>query len=183
MWLQSVVKKRRGGAPERDAVRSLGEIPVEVEAEIQDLRRRISEFQAAAVRESRAEEVLRDSEERFRRIFEEGPLGMAMSDPFFRFVRANAALCRMLGYTEKELTALTFKDITHPEHVAVDADSMQKLFRGEASVYRTEKRYVRKDSEVIWGEVTVSAIRGAKGELQYFLAMVEDITSRKRAVV
>jgi PAS domain S-box-containing protein/putative nucleotidyltransferase with HDIG domain len=181
MWLQSVVKKARQEASERDGVRVLGEIPLEVEAEIQDLRRRVSEFQAAAVRESRSEEVLRDSEERFRRIFEEGPIGMAMSDPFFRFVRANAVLCRMLGYTEKELTALTFKDITHPDHLGADADAMQKLFRGESTVYRTEKRYIRKDKEVVWGEVTVAAIRGAKGDLQSFLAMVDDITPRKQA--
>ncbi len=181
MRLQSLVKKARPETSESGGLRVLGDIPVEVEAEIQDLRRRMSELQAAAVRESRSEEILRDSEERFRWIFEEGPIGMALSDPFFRFVRANAALCRMLGYTEKELTALTFKDITHPDHVAADADAMQKLFRGESSLYRTEKRYIRKDKEVIWGQVTVAAIRGARGDLQSFLAMVEDITPRKQA--
>jgi PAS domain S-box-containing protein/putative nucleotidyltransferase with HDIG domain len=181
MWLQSVVKKARPETSDKDGLRVLAEIPLEVEAEIQDLRRRVSEFQAAAVRESRSEEVLRDSEERFRQVFEEGPLGMAQADPFFRFVRANAVLCRMLGYTEKELTALTFKDITHPDHLGADADAMQKLFRGESSLYRSEKRYIRKDKEGFWGEATVTAVRGAKGDLQSFLVMVEDITSRKQA--
>jgi PAS domain S-box-containing protein/putative nucleotidyltransferase with HDIG domain len=181
MWLQSVVKKQRAAAAEKAPGLSFGEIPAEIQTEIQDLRRRISEFQAAAVREKRSEEALLESEERFRRIFEEGPLGMAMSDPYFRFIRANAALCRMLGYTEKELTALTFKEITHPDHVNGDTEALKKLLGGEIPFYRTEKRYVRKDKEVVWGEVTVSAIRGRNGEFQHFLAMVKDITARKQA--
>ena len=181
MWLQTAVKKGRANAPERERVRTLGVIPPDVETEIQDLRRRVSEFQAAAVREKRSEEVLRDSEERFRRVFEEGPLGMAMSDAYFRFTRANAALCRMLGYSEKEMTALTFKEITHPDYVNGDADAMKKLLRGEIPLYRTEKRYVRKDKEVVWGAATITAVRDPRGEFQYFLAMVEDISARKEA--
>jgi PAS domain S-box-containing protein/putative nucleotidyltransferase with HDIG domain len=181
MWPQSVIRKQRGGLPENEPLRTADAGRENAAQEIQELRRRISEFQAAAVREKRREEVLRESEERFRRIFEEGPLGMAMSDPYFHFIRANAALCRMLGYTEKELTSLTFKEITHPDHVNGDTESLKKLLHGDIPFYRTEKRYVRKDKQVVWGEVTVSAIRDGDGQFQYFLAMVEDITPRKKA--
>ncbi len=180
MWPQSVVRKQRGGSPGDEPLRTADAGREDSAQEIQDLRRRISEFQAAAVREKRGEEVLRESEERFRRIFEEGPLGMAMSDPYFHFTRANAALCRMLGYTEKELTSLTFKEITHPDHINGDTESLKKLLRGDIPFYRTEKRYVRKDKQVVWGEVTVSAVRDGDGRFQYFLAMVEDVTVRKQ---
>jgi PAS domain S-box-containing protein/putative nucleotidyltransferase with HDIG domain len=181
MRLPYVIKKTRPDTDDTDGVGVQGEIPLEIGSEIHDLRRRISEFQAAAVRERRSEEILRASEERFRKIFEEGPLSMAMSDPFFRFIRANAAFCRMLGYTEKEITSLTFKDITHPDHVAGDAEAITKLLKGDIPFYRTEKRYVRKNQEIVWGQVTVSAIRDADGRFQHFLAMVEDITAGKQA--
>jgi len=179
MWPQIAIKKRQADPPGR--ARSLETLPPDVEAEVQELRRRVSELQAAAVREKRSEEVLRASEERFRRVFEEGPLGMAMSDAFYRFTRVNAALCRMLGYSDRELTALTFRDITHPDHLNGDVEAMQKLLRGEIAVYRTEKRYVRKDKEPIWGAATITAVRDAGGQFQHFLAMVEDISARKQA--
>jgi PAS domain S-box-containing protein/putative nucleotidyltransferase with HDIG domain len=181
MWFQSAVRKQRGEAAESPAPRAFGDISSETEAEIQELKRRIAEYQSAAVREGRAEVSLRESEERFRQIFEESPLGMAMSDPYFHFIKANLALCRMLGYTEKELGALTFKEITHPDHVAADAEAIKELLHGEIPSYRTEKRYIRKDKEVVWGALTVSAIRDNKGRFLYFLAMVEDITARKQA--
>ena len=180
MWLQTVIKKQRGDAPEKEASGTADLLPGRPDDEVLELRKRVSELQAIVVREKRAEDVLRESEERFRRIFEEGPLGMAMSDPYFHFIRANAALCRMLGYTERELTALTFKEITHPDHVNGDTESLKKLLRGEIPFYRTQKRYLCKDKEVVWGEVTVSAIRDGNNQFQYFLAMVEDITSRKQ---
>jgi PAS domain S-box-containing protein/putative nucleotidyltransferase with HDIG domain len=181
MWFTSAVRKQRGEAPESPAPRAFGAISSETETEIQELKRRIAEYQSAAAREGRVEETLRESEERFRQIFEESPLGMAMSDPYFHFIKANRAMCRMLGYSEKELGALTFKEITHPDHVTADADAIKKLLHGEIPSYRTEKRYVRKDGEVVWGALTVSAIRDKKGQFLYFLAMVEDITARKQA--
>ena len=129
----------------------------------------------------RADEALRESEERFRRIFEEGPLGMALSGGDFRFVKANAAFCKMIGYSERELFALSFRDITHPEHLAGDEVSTQKLRAGEIPLYRTEKRYLRKDGGIAWGETTISTIRDETGKFLYFLALIQNITERKRA--
>jgi PAS domain-containing protein len=88
-----------------------------------------------------AEEKLRESEESFRRVFQEGPLGMCIATPDFHFTKVNDAFCRMLGYSSHELALLTFKDITHPEHLTQDIESANKLITGEIPVYRTEKRY------------------------------------------
>lgn len=127
------------------------------------------------------EEALRQSEERFRKVFEDGPLGMVMVNPGERrFDRANAAFCRMLGYTEKELLSLTVTDVTHPEHRKKDAVELKRVLAGEIPSYRTEKRYLRKDGRVVWGSVIAGVIRDPGGKPLYSLAMVEDITDRRR---
>jgi len=123
-----------------------------------------------------AERALRVSEEHFRRVFEDGPIGMAISDAHFHFLRANAAFCRMLGYTEEEFSTLTFSDITHPDHLEHDAEEIDRLVRGDISVYRVEKRYLAKDRSTHWGALSLSVVRDADGIFQYYLAMIEDIT-------
>jgi len=127
-----------------------------------------------------AEEKLRESEERFRQIFEEGPNGMAIVDGDYRYVQANAAFCKMLGYAEPELASLTFKDVTHPDHVKQDEAFIERLLRGDIPVYRTEKRYIRKDQQVVWGSTVATVIRDKQGRALYYLVMVQDITERKR---
>ncbi len=128
-----------------------------------------------------AEEAQRESEERFRRIFEESPIGMVTAGLDFRFTRANGTFCRMIGYTERELLNKSFVDITHPEHVDIDVESVKRVARGETPSYRTEKRYVRKDGGVVWGALTVTAMRDAEGQAQYFLSMIEDVTARRES--
>ncbi len=126
----------------------------------------------------RAEEELRNSEKRFRKVFDDGPHGMAISNTQYHFVRANASFCQMMGYTEQELQSLTFKDITHPEDAGDSIKNVQELEKGILSVYKTEKRYITKNKEIIWGSLTLSMIIG--GEKQFFLVMIEDITERKK---
>ncbi len=128
-----------------------------------------------------AEEALRASEERYRRIFVDSPLGIATSGQDLRFLTANAAFCRMVDYSEAELTGMSFKDITHPAHASQDMESVLKLMQGDIPLYRTEKRYLRKDGQVVWGAATVTAIRNPQGQFLYNLAMIEDISERKRA--
>jgi PAS domain S-box-containing protein len=129
----------------------------------------------------RAEELLRENEERFLRIFEEGPLGMAIVGQNFRYIKVNEAFCRMTGHTEQELTSLTFVDITHPEHVGKDTKYIKKLIAGEIQLYRTEKRYVRKDKAIMWISATATTIHDKDGQFLYILGMFEDITERKKA--
>jgi two-component system, cell cycle sensor histidine kinase and response regulator CckA len=129
----------------------------------------------------RAEEDLRESEERFRKVFEQGPLGIAMVGLDYRWIAANSALCRMVGYTEEELTKLTFIDITYPEDIKSDVDYAEKLMRGEITSYWLEKRYLKKNGDVVWVHLTTSLVLDNEGKPLYFLSMMEDITQRKEA--
>jgi|WetSurMetagenome_2_1015567.scaffolds.fasta_scaffold01619_4 PAS domain S-box-containing protein len=129
----------------------------------------------------RTEIALRENEERFRHVFEDGQFSMALVDKSFRFLQVNSAFCKMLGYSEKEMLAFTFKDITHPDHISGDVDSVKKLYDGLITVYQTEKRYISKDKKIIWGSINISSIRDKAGNFLYFLAMIDNITERKKA--
>lgn len=128
-----------------------------------------------------AEETLVESEERFRKIFEESPFPMAMTGKDLFILRANESFCRMTGYSEDELKTFTFRNFTHPDYISRDEVSIMKLVAREIPIYHTENRYIRKDNSVIWGSTTVSIIRNNMDEVQYFLFMIEDITLRKKA--
>jgi PAS domain S-box-containing protein len=129
----------------------------------------------------RVEEALRESEDRFRQIFENSPLGMALATPAFRFVSVNPAWVSMTGYSEEELLKMSFMDITHPDHLAGDVEHIRELAAGKISVYATEKRYIRKDRNILWGLLKVTVIRDPNGSLRHFAAQIEDITFRKKA--
>lgn len=127
------------------------------------------------------EEKLRQGEERFRLIFEEGPLGMVIINPNYGYERVNKCFCDMLGYTEEELITKTFADITHPEDREIDLDLAEKVFKGEIPSYQIEKRYIKKGGEIRWGSMIASVIFNDSGLPVYGLAMIEDITERKFA--
>jgi PAS domain S-box-containing protein len=130
-----------------------------------------------------AEEKLRDSEERFRKMFEEGPIGMVIGSPELRFIKANAAFCQILGYTEAELLQLEVADVTHPDDMRKNIELTKKALNDEITFYQMEKRYIRKDGKFVYGDLSVSFFHNAKGEVIYFLAKVEDITKRKQTEV
>ncbi len=127
-----------------------------------------------------AEAALRESEERFRRVFEEGPLGLALVGRDYRFMKVNSALCEMVGYPEAELVQKTFAEITHPDDVRADVELAERLFKREIPFYRMQKRYQKKNGEIIWINLTASIIRGPDGQPLHGLAMIEDITEIKR---
>lgn len=128
-----------------------------------------------------AENTLRMSEDRFRKIFEESPFSILMTGKDFGIISANLSFCNFIGYTEEELKIFTFRNFTHPDYISNDEISLLKLIAGVIPVYQTEKRYIRKDGSVIWGSTTVSIIRNKKEEVQFFLVMIEDINLRKKA--
>jgi PAS domain S-box-containing protein len=129
----------------------------------------------------RVEKTLIESEQRFRKIFEESPFSILMTGKDFGILRANFSFCKLVGYSEEELNLYTFRNFTHPDNIPKDEVSLMMLIAGEIPLYQTEKRYIRKDGEIIWGSTTVSIIRNNKEEVQFFLVMIEDITSRKKA--
>lgn len=128
------------------------------------------------------EESLRSSEERYRAFFELNVVGAAevgLGDG--RYVRANDAYCRMLGYTQNELLRLRFVDITYPDDRTDDVRQFIRLVRGEIPDYKLEKRYLRKDGGIMWAQLAVTLIRDSAGNPISELGLVVDITERRRA--
>jgi PAS domain S-box-containing protein len=128
-----------------------------------------------------AEEALRESEERFRLAFEEGPLGMGLVDLEGKFLQANRAFCKMMGYSEEELWGRSVLEITHAEDRATQTTHLKWLTSGEIPSYTSEKRYVRKDGQTVWARLTATSVRDRHGTITYSLGMFENITERKHA--
>jgi PAS domain S-box-containing protein len=127
-----------------------------------------------------AEAALRESEQRFRRVFEQSPLGKAMAGLDFRFRAVNPALCHMLGYTEDELVGRSFLQFVHPDDRANCAAMGQALIDGTAPQIQLEERLVSKSGDAIWASVNVGPIRDADGNILYTLGINENIDERKR---
>lgn len=127
------------------------------------------------------EEILREREERFRLAFEDGPIGMAFVGRDFKLLKVNKVFCKMLEYTEAEISKLTFVDITHPEDIDKDVQLAKQVFKGKRASYKIEKRYIKKNGEILWANLTATVIRNQEGKVLYGLAMIEDVTERKRA--
>lgn len=129
----------------------------------------------------RTERALQESEERFRNIMDNAPIGMAMQSLEGKFLQVNRALCEILGYTKEELEKLTFQKMTYPEDLVIERDKMQQLLEGKIRSYQIEKRGIRKNGTITWTQVTRSILRDTiTGEPSYLIVQVEDINSRKR---
>ena len=127
--------------------------------------------------------TLRVSEARFRAIFEDADIGIATVDREGRLMESNPALQRMLGYGGAELRGMALAEFIHPHDAEVEAnlDMYRELMAGERDHFRIETRFVRKDGQVIWGNLIVSPARRAEGKSRFAIAMVEDVTDRKEA--
>ncbi len=128
-----------------------------------------------------AEDALRGSEERFRRTFDQSPIGAAMVSLDYRFQRVNEALSRITGYTAEELTSLKFVDITYPDDLQVSVELAKQMAAGKSDQYQVDKRYIRKDGRIVWVRLSTSMMRDGEGHPLYYLSMMEDITERKQA--
>ena len=130
----------------------------------------------------RAEELLRESEQRFRTIFENEGLGTSLVNRQGHPIKCNPAIQKMLGFTEQELRSLAFTEFTHPDDIDLDWRLYSELIDGKRDKYEIEKRYIKKDGQVMWGQLTVSRVKNKVGApADYVVGMVEDITERKRA--
>jgi two-component system cell cycle sensor histidine kinase/response regulator CckA len=126
-----------------------------------------------------AEEALRESEERFRQYFELGVVGMAITSPFQGIVEVNDELCRLLGYQRDQLLRMTWSEVTHPDDLAADEANFMRVTAGGIDGYSLDKRWIRGDGRVIDTTISVRAVRRADNSVDYFLALVQDITERK----
>ena len=110
-----------------------------------------------------AEAALRESEARFRAIFAHTPVGISMSDLTGRILETNQALQQMLGYTGEELRDVAFQKVTHPEDLGENLRLQEELLAGKFHHYSLEKRYLRKDGEIVWAQVMVALLRDDSG--------------------
>lgn len=127
--------------------------------------------------------ALRESEQRFRLAFDDGPIGMALVNPQGRFLRTNRALSGILGYSEAELREIDFQSITHPDDLEKDLDYLQQTLAGKILSYQMEKRYFDKNRQIVFVRLSVSLIRDPDGEPFYFVVQVENITELKNREV
>jgi PAS domain S-box-containing protein len=127
-----------------------------------------------------AQGVLRESESRFRSLFEHAPIAIALHGADGRYLQTNRAYQRMLGYSEEELKRRGVKGVTHPHDVGEGRALFHELLEGKRDSYRREKRYFRSDGSLVWAQSTASAVRSLSGRLRYIISMVEDITERKK---
>jgi PAS domain S-box-containing protein len=125
------------------------------------------------------ERALRESEERFANAFQHSAHGIGLVNLEGRWIRANRALCEMLGYSEEELVGHGFADITHPDDIGTDFEQLRRMVDGEISSYHRIKRYQRKDGRQLWISLAVSAVHDDSGAPIYFIGQIEDITLRR----
>jgi PAS domain S-box-containing protein len=121
-------------------------------------------------------------EAEFRLGFDQSPVGTALLHVGSgRFARANEAFCRFTGYSAEELAELTFLGITHPDDLPISEEQTKQLLNGRTEGFEIDKRYIRKDGSVAWGHLSVQMVRDGSGRALYTLAIVQDITERKKA--
>ncbi|HEV2141548.1 MAG TPA: PAS domain S-box protein, partial [Candidatus Dormibacteraeota bacterium] len=131
----------------------------------------------------RAEQGERESEWRFRTLFEQAQAGMAFTNLDGRITTVNPAFCELVGYKGEELHTLSLLDITHPDDAAALRDAMNTMLAGEEEGRRIEKRYTRKDGEHVWVDLTMRLVRGFDDKPMYFQTVAVDIRDRKRSEV
>jgi PAS domain S-box-containing protein len=128
----------------------------------------------------KAEEALKVSESRFRSIFDNSKLGIVLGDMEGRVVSSNSAIEQMLGYEKVELHNKLFTEFTHPDDIGLEMSLINEFTAGKRDHYEIEKRYIRKDGQIIWIKLHGSFIHGSQGD-KLGLALIEDITARKKA--
>ena len=119
------------------------------------------------------------SDSLFQSAFEFAAIGMALVSPEGKWLRVNRAICEITGYTEAELLARTFQDITHPEDLEADLENVRKMLAGEIKTYQMEKRYFHKNGSIVWILLSVSLVRTKSGEPLFFIGQIQDITRQK----
>lgn len=126
---------------------------------------------------------LHENEERFRRAFDDAAIGMSLVGLDGRFLRVNAKLCEMIGYTQEELVQMLFMDITHPDDLPASYENLKAFAEGRITSLRIEKKYVHKNGSIVWGSINVSAVLDESGRCLYFVTQLIDITEQKKTML
>lgn len=157
-----------------DAIIRMKEVEVLIEERTRKLQEEMEE-------RKRTEIILRESEERFRAVFEKSEMGIVLVSESMKYMKANPAFCDMTGYTEEELISLSVGDLTLKEDYPDSIANARDLWAGKISKYRDEKRYIHKSGRIIWAFIAVTVVRDASDKPMFYLTMINNITDRKLA--
>ncbi|PKO01312.1 MAG: hypothetical protein CVU42_00450 [Chloroflexi bacterium HGW-Chloroflexi-4] len=147
----------------------------------QSIRRQNTQLQKVVEEQKRVEKELRESEERFRVMFENSPVGMLLLGLDRRIIDANAAICRQSEYSIDELIGQTPALVTHPDDYPEATRLFADMLAGKIDHYFVERRYIRKGGEIYWAQVSISIVRDVIGASLYFIGVVNDINDKKRS--
>ncbi|HWH84465.1 MAG TPA: CHASE domain-containing protein [Burkholderiaceae bacterium] len=140
------------------------------------VRERTAALRAEVREREVAEGALRESEQRFRNILNNVPIGVIYTDLRGNVKQTNPRFCELTGYSDAELLRMSLADYTHPEDMVQDVDLMAQLVRGEIPMYRRHKRYIARNGATVWVQATVSLLRDANAKPRSIVGVVEDIT-------
>ncbi|MCT7948653.1 PAS domain S-box protein [Ancylothrix sp. C2] len=127
------------------------------------------------------QEALIESEERFRVMFNQAAVGIGLISLEGRYLQVNPALCEITGYTSQELTQKLFQELTHPDDLEADISNLGRLIAGEVKGYSRSKRYYHKNGSIVWVNISISAVWDSSGKPKYNVAIIEDISDRRRS--
>ncbi|MGQ4650499.1 PAS domain S-box protein [Lyngbya aestuarii] len=146
-----------------------------------ELREVVERLQEEIGERQQVEAALRESEARYRAIFEQAALGITQISPDGCFLQVNQRFCELVGYTEAELLHLTYQEITYPEDLQVDLEYQRQMLAHQISTYSIEKRYICKDGQLLWVNLAVSLVSDETGAVKYAIGLIEDISQRQAA--
>jgi PAS domain S-box-containing protein len=127
-----------------------------------------------------ATDLIRQGKQQLEDTFEQGAAGMAHSELDGRWIRVNQTYCDIVGYTKEDMLKMHFRDFTHPEDLELDMRQLRRTLDGEITHYSFEKRYIHRLGHVVWVHLTISLVRAANGQPSYLIAVVQDISDRKK---
>ncbi|AFY75307.1 PAS domain S-box [Synechococcus sp. PCC 7502] len=167
------------------AITAMEQLNLDLEAQVSDrtksLRYINQELLAEISERKLATAALRYSEDKFRHIFEDSPIGINLVGLDGKYMQVNPAFCQMLGYEDSELRKLSVFEVTHPPNISAEKDLMSKITRGVINQYHLEKIYITKERQLIRTSQTTATIRDARDNIRFLINMVEDISDRFKA--
>ncbi len=128
-----------------------------------------------------SEEALSINEQKFRAIFEQAEVGITVAGLDKKLLQVNPKFCQFIGYSAEELRSLTFQQISHPDESASDCHHVNLMKKREVNSLTKEKRYIKKNGSIVWGNITATVVKNAQQQPNYFITIIQDITKRKQA--